>query len=94
MRKLYKLKCTLYINEDTGEISNIKEENYIDVLFARKGEIAERVDLKEDDWVCDCYGFLHKYIYRFRNGDKYVCGGGSTLGGFIGGDEWFEEVIK
>ena len=67
MRDLWKLKHSLYTDWDYEGLSEYKCEN-TDILFARKGQIAERHELTEElrEEFCE-WDEQWKTIYIFKN---------------------------
>ena len=73
MKDLWKLKHTLYADEDFETVDTYKwNENY--KLFAKKGQIAERKELTEELREEYCIGDdFWKTIYIFKNGNYILC---------------------
>lgn len=73
MKDLWKLKHTLYADEDFETVDTYKwNENY--KLFAKKGQIAERKELTEELREEYCIGEdIWKTIYIFKNGNYMLC---------------------
>ncbi len=73
MRDLWKLKHTLYYDEDGETAENYKlDDNY--KVLAKKGQIAERFELNDE--VREEYGIwdkMWKTIYVFCNYNYLLC---------------------
>lgn len=73
MKDLWKLKWSLYADEDYEIIETYKaDENY--KLFAKKGQIAERLEITDE--IREQYGIyddMWKTIYIFKNGNYLLC---------------------
>lgn len=73
MKDLWKLKWTLYADEDYETLEPYKwDKNY--TLFAKKGQIAERFEITDEirDEYC-IYDYMWKTIYIFNNGKFLLC---------------------
>lgn len=83
----YKLKNTIYINSDNC-IDIVKDESDDWSIYARKGQLAKRVILTNENvnkYLCDTdIDYEYNVVYEFTNG-RYV---------FIGEDEdeFFEKI--
>lgn len=73
MKDLWKLKHSLYTDEDSETVDTCKwNENY--KLFAKKGQIAERKELTEELREEYCISdHIWKTIYIFKNGNYILC---------------------
>lgn len=73
MKDLWKLKHTLYADEDFETVDTCKwNENC--KLFAKKGQITERKELTEELREEYCIGEdIWKTIYIFKNGNYILC---------------------
>lgn len=72
MKDLWKLKHSLYVDEDYGTLDDYKWNDDCK-LFARKGQVAERFEITEE--LRNEYLVVGdmKTIYIFRNGKYMVC---------------------
>lgn len=73
MKDLWKLKHSLYADEDFETVDTYKwNENY--KLFAKKDQIAERKELTEELREEYCISDeIWKTIYIFKNGNYILC---------------------
>lgn len=73
MKDLWKLKHSLYADEDSETVDTYKwNENY--KLFAKKDQIAERKELTEELREEYCISDeIWKTIYIFKNGNYILC---------------------
>lgn len=73
MKDLWKLKHSLYADEDSETVDTCKW-NYYYKLFAKKGQIAERKELTEELREEYCISDeIWKTIYIFKNGNYILC---------------------
>lgn len=73
MKDLYKLKLSLYADEDYETLEPYKwDEHYS--LFAKKGQIAERIEITEEirDEYCISDN-MWRFMYLFKNGNYVLC---------------------
>lgn len=73
MKDLWKLKHSLYTDEDSETVDTCKWNDYYK-LFAKKGQIAERKELTEELREEYCISDeIWKTIYIFKNGNYILC---------------------
>lgn len=73
MKDLWKLKHSLYADEDSETVDTCKWNDYYK-LFAKKDQIAERKELTEELREEYCISDkIWKTIYIFKNGNYILC---------------------
>lgn len=73
MKDLWKLKHSLYADEDFETVDTYKWNDYYK-LFAKKDQIAERKELTEELREEYCISDeIWKTIYIFKNGNYILC---------------------
>ena len=73
MKDLWKLKHSLYADEDSETVDTCKWNEYYK-LFAKKDQIAERKELTEELREEYCISDeIWKTIYIFKNGNYILC---------------------
>lgn len=73
MKDLWKLKYTLYCDEDYECVENYKVNDDWK-LFAKKGQVAERIELTDENRGDYCaWEEIWRVAYAFNNGNYVLC---------------------